>query len=152
MLCWVDNEIRGSVIGSRCSLALRVQRSVTTSAADQEGGTGQSPTFSPPRARTFRTRTPRSGGARSRRRGASRQDMEGPSSRFHTGLDAPSTKKVKPDLYLERVGRPDPGGDGALRRYQNCATRAVARYRRKRGGYRRHGECCPSRAYAIRKR
>ena len=48
--------------------------------------------------------------------------------------------------------RPDPGGDGALRRYQDCATRAVARYRRKRGGYRRHGECCPSRTNSVRRR
>jgi len=54
-------------------------------------------------------------------------------------------------LHLERVGRPDPGGDGALRRYEDCATRAVARYRRKRGGYRCHGECCPSRADSVRR-
>ena len=50
------------------------------------------------------------------------------------------------------VRRPDPGGDGALRRYQDGATRIVARYRRKRGGYRRHGECCTSRANSVRRR
>ena len=54
--------------------------------------------------------------------------------------------------YFERVRRSDTGGDGSLRRYQDCATRAVAGYRRKRGGYRRHRECRSSRANSIRRR
>ena len=53
------------------------------------------------------------------------------------------------NFHLERVGRADPGGDGALRDDQNGADRRSARDRRVGGRNRRDGEQRPCRAHGV---